>query len=224
MPPNLSQHEQRVLGCLLEKEVLTPEVYPMTLNSLRLACNQRTSREPVLDLDDSEVGAALNTLKGRDLAAARMDARATKYLHSLAKVAALSQAERAVLTLLLLRGPQTSGELRGRAERLHSFNSPAEVEEPLLALAQRPDGAWVQRLPRRPGEKEARWVHCLDGGAQAEALAAGPVQGADPADPDTAALLSRVERLEADLASLRRRFDQAGIGIGTGPPSSPDQT
>jgi len=215
MPPNLSQHEQRVLGCLLEKEVLTPEVYPMTLNSLRLACNQRTSREPVLDLEDNDVSAALNNLKGRDLAVARMDARATKYLHSLAKVAALTQAERAVLTLLLLRGAQTSGELRGRAERLHNFGSPAEVEEPLQSLSLRADGAWVQRLPRRPGEKEARWVHCLDGGAMAEALAA-------PATADAApeGLGARVERLEAELERLKRRLDDAGIG-GPREPGAP---
>jgi uncharacterized protein YceH (UPF0502 family) len=215
MPPNLSQHEQRVLGCLLEKEVLTPEVYPMTLNSLRLACNQRTSREPVLDLEDNDVSAALNNLKGRDLAVARMDARATKYLHSLAKVAALTQAERAVLTLLLLRGAQTSGELRGRAERLHNFGSPAEVEEPLQSLSLRADGAWVQRLPRRPGEKEARWVHRLDGGAMAEALAAPA-----PADAAPEGLGARVERLEAELERLKRRLDDAGIG-GPREPGAP---
>jgi uncharacterized protein YceH (UPF0502 family) len=206
MPPNLSLHEQRVLGCLLEKEALTPEVYPMTLNSLRLACNQRSSREPVLDLDEGAVSSALSNLKGRDLAVARMDARSTKYQHSLDKVAALTQAQQAVLTLLLLRGPQTSGELRARAERLHSFNSPAEVEEPLQALTQRPEGPWVQRLPRRPGEKEARWVHCLDGGALAEAMTVAP------APVDSAGLAERVKRLEAEMADLKRRLDQAGIG------------
>jgi uncharacterized protein YceH (UPF0502 family) len=206
MPPNLSHHEQRVLGCLLEKEVLTPEVYPMTLNSLRVACNQRTSREPVMDLDDNEVSAALNLLKGKDLAAARMDSRATKYQHSLGKVAALSQAERAVLTLLLLRGAQTSGELRGRAERLHGFNSPAEVEESLEALAQRLDGAWTQRLPRRPGEKEARWVHRLDGGAMADAQANAPAPG--PEDAALESLAARVQRLEEEVALLKRRLDQ----------------
>jgi uncharacterized protein YceH (UPF0502 family) len=211
MPPNLSHHEQRVLGCLLEKQVLTPEGYPMTLNSLRLACNQRTSREPVLDLDDEQVSAALNNLKGRELVSARMDSRATKYLHSLAKVAALTQPEQAVITLLLLRGAQTSGELRGRAERMHEFESPAQVEESLSALSQRLDGAWVQRLPRRPGEKETRWVHCLDGGNQFEALAGGGTSVA-VADDD-GGLRGRVERLEAELALLKQRLEQAGIGI-----------
>jgi len=221
MPPNLSLNEQRVLGCLLEKEVLTPEVYPMTLNSLRLACNQRTSREPVLDLDDNEVAAALNNLKGRDLATARMDARATKYQHSLEKVAALPQAQRAVLTLLLLRGAQTSGELRGRAERLHSFESPAEVEEPLQALSQREDGPWVLRLARRPGEKEARWVHCLDGGSQAEALAsAGPgMLGELGQGAELGGLAARLERLEQQVAELTRRLDEAGPAVrGPGQP------
>ncbi|HXC64931.1 MAG TPA: YceH family protein [bacterium] len=207
MPPNLSHHEQRVLGCLLEKEVLTPEVYPMTLNGLRVACNQRTSREPVLDLDDNDVSAALNLLKGKDLATARMDSRATKYQHSLAKVAALAQAERAVLTLLLLRGAQTIGELRSRAERLHSFNSPAEVEESLEALSQRLDGPWTQRLPRRPGEKEARWVHRLDGGTLADAQADAAVAGAE--NPVAEGLAARVQRLEDEVALLKRRLDQA---------------
>jgi uncharacterized protein YceH (UPF0502 family) len=213
MPPNLSLNEQRVLGCLLEKEVLTPEVYPMTLNSLRLACNQRTSREPVLDMDDNDVAAALNSLKGRDLAVARMDARATKYLHSLEKAAALPQAQRAVLTLLLLRGAQTSGELRGRAERLYSFNSPAEVEEPLLALSQRLDGPWALRLPRRPGEKEARWVHCLDGGAQADSLASASTGPSGENEPGLASLAERLERLEAEVVALKRRLDEAGLPL-----------
>jgi uncharacterized protein YceH (UPF0502 family) len=215
MPPNLSQHEQRVLGCLLEKEVLTPEVYPMTLNGLRVACNQRTSREPVLDMDDNEVASALNLLKGKDLVAARMDSRATKYQHSLGKVAALAQAERAVLTLLLLRGAQTSGELRGRSERLHSFGSPAEVEEALESLAQRLDGAWTQRLPRRPGEKEARWVQRLDGGAMAEAQAGAP--GPSPEAPGADSLEARVQRLEGEVALLKRRLDQAA-GAAAAPP------
>lgn len=197
MPPILSIHEQRVLGCLLEKEVLTPDSYPLTLNSLRLACNQKTSREPVLDLDEGEVSAALNGLKGRDLVSARMDGRATRYLHSLEKVAALNQAQRAILTLLLLRGPQTAGELRGRSERLYEFQTPAEAEEALEHLAGLPGGPWVDRLSRRPGEKEARWVQRLDGD-----VAEAEVRQAQDQDR-WAELERRIVDLEREVAAMR---------------------
>lgn len=197
MPPILSIHEQRVLGCLLEKEILTPDSYPLTLNSLRLACNQKTSREPVLDLEEGEVSAALNSLKGRDLVSARMDGRAARYLHSLEKVAALSQAQRAILTLLLLRGPQTAGELRGRGERLHEFQSPAEAEEALEYLVGLPGGSWVARLSRRPGEKEARWAQRLDGD-----VAESEVRQAQDQDR-LAGLERRIVDLEREVAAMR---------------------
>ena len=197
MPPILSLHEQRVLGCLLEKEVLTPDSYPLTQNSLRLACNQKTSREPVLEMDDGAVSAALNGLKGRDLVFTRTDGRATRYNHTLDKVAALSQAQRAVLTLLLLRGPQTAGELRGRSERLHEFQTPAEAEDALNHLAGLTGGPWVQRLARRPGEKEVRWTHLL-GGDVTEA----EVQEAEGQDR-LAALEQRIQDLEREVAAMR---------------------
>jgi uncharacterized protein YceH (UPF0502 family) len=197
LPPILSQHEQRVLGCLLEKETLTPEAYPLTLNSLRLACNQKTSREPVMELEEAEVSAALNSLKGRDLVTARTDGRASKYAHSLHKTAVLDSGQKAAITLLLVRGAQTPGELRGRSGRLHDFESPAEVEEVLERLAGQMDGAWARRLERRPGEKEARWAHCLDGGVDMERVHEAE-QGDRLGD-----LESRVKNLEQELAALR---------------------
>lgn len=205
MPPFLTQAEARVLGCLLEKEVLTPEAYPLTLNSLRLACNQKTSREPVLELSEGDVSAALNSLKGRDLVFARTDARATKYNHTLERVGAFSSAQKALITLLLLRGPQTAGELRGRSERLHEFATPAEAEDALSALAHYQDGPWVKRLERRPGEKEARWKHLLDGDVSvAEVEQAEAKVQASEADEKLAALNQRVESLEREVAVLRQ--------------------
>ena len=205
MPPVLTQHEQRVLGCLLEKEVLTPEVYPLTLNSLRLACNQKTSRDPVLELSEPEVSAALNSLKGRGLVGARMDARATKYVQKMESAGALTSAQRSVVTLLLLRGAQTAGELRARSERLHEFGSPAEVEQALEALASHEGGPWVRRLERRPGEKEARWRHTLDGGVEPEAVAI-----AESTDRLTA-LESRIEELERHLAVLENGSSSGAV-------------
>ena len=203
MPPILTQNEQRVLGCLLEKEVLTPEAYPLTLNSLKLACNQKTSREPVLDLAEEDVSLALYALKAKNLLQTRTDARATKYSQKLETAAALNGAQRAVLTLLLLRGPQTAGELRGRSDRLHSFEAPAEVEQALESLAAYADGPWVRRLERRPGEKEARWAQLLGGDEGLEDLPAPsnekvPVSALEE-------LRRRVDALEAEVAALKQR-------------------
>ncbi len=200
MPPILTLHEQRVLGCLLEKEKLTPEGYPLTLNSLRLACNQKTSREPVLELTESEVSSALGLLKGKDLVFTRTDGRASKYNHTLERVGALNEGQRAVITLLLLRGPQTAGELRGRSERLHEFKTPAEVEEALASLANYEGGPWVQRLERRPGEKESRWAQLL-GGDVVEVSVAEVV--AAEAQDRVGELEQRLEALEREVAALR---------------------
>lgn len=201
MPPILTLHEQRVLGCLLEKEKLTPEGYPLTLNSLKLACNQKTSREPVLELSESDVSTALGMLKGKNLVFTRTDARASKYNHTLEKVGAISSGQKAIVTLLLLRGPQTAGELRGRSERMHEFATPAEVEEALNSLAAYEGGPWVKRLERRPGEKEARWAQLL-GGDVADVSAAEVV--AAEAEDRSSELEKRVQDLEREVAALRQ--------------------
>jgi uncharacterized protein YceH (UPF0502 family) len=209
MPPILSLNEQRVLGCLLEKEVLTPEAYPLTLNSLKLACNQKTSREPVLDLGEEDVSLALYSLKGKDLTSTRMDARATKYAQKLESAGALNSGQRAVLTLLLLRGPQTAGELRGRSERLHTFATPAEAEQALESLAAYAGGPWVKRLEKRPGEKEARWTQLL-GGEVTEI----DVLDAIAAD-EAGSLKTRVEDLEKEVAALRHAVRGLEEKLGT---------
>jgi uncharacterized protein YceH (UPF0502 family) len=211
LPPILTQLEQRVLGCLLEKEILTPETYPMTLNGLRVAANQKTSREPVLELGDGDVSAALSGLKGKNLVFTRTDARATKYNHTLERVAALSTGQRAVITLLLLRGPQTAGEIRGRSERLHEFQAPAEVDEALHSLANHEGGPWVKRLEKRPGEKEARWRHLLGGEEDDPTAETGRALQGDArtrSPEDYAALEKRVADLEREVAALKSRFEE----------------
>lgn len=207
MPPILTLHEQRVLGCLLEKEKLTPEGYPLTLNSLRLACNQKTSREPVLELGEAEVSAALSLLKGKHLVSTRTDARASKYHHTLEKAGAFSSGQQAVVTLLLLRGPQTAGELRGRSERMHEFKTPAEVEEALASLAAYEGGPWVKRLERRPGEKEARWAQLLGGDVTDVSVEEVVAAEADDRDRE---LERRVEQLEREVAALKTRWESKG--------------
>jgi uncharacterized protein YceH (UPF0502 family) len=203
VPPILTQNEQRVLGCLLEKEVLTPEAYPLTLNSLKLACNQKTSREPVLELVEEDVSLALYSLRGKNLVNTRTDARATKYSHKLESAAALSGGQRALLTLLLLRGPQTAGELRGRCERMHTFETPADVEQALESLAAYADGPWARRLERRPGEKEARWAQLCGGDEGLDELPVDHNERVPASALDE--LRRRVDAMEAEVAALKQR-------------------
>lgn len=172
--PTLTAAEQRVLGSLLEKERTVPASYPMTLNGVRTACNQSSGRDPILALAEADVALALADLKARGLVRmvhASQGARVTKHRQVLDERLELSGGERAVLTLLLLRGPQTSGELRSRSERLHGFKSLSEVEAALSALAE-PDEPLVRELDRRPGQKERRWAHLL-----------GPADVADHPEP-----------------------------------------
>jgi uncharacterized protein len=210
--------EIRVLGCLIEKQRTTPDVYPLTLNALRLACNQSTNRDPVVDYDDSTIRAALERLGRRKWTtlASWSNRRAMKYRHTLDVALGLSDAELAVLGVLMLRGPQTPGELKQRTERLHEFAGPDDIEDTLRGLIER---ELVARLPRRPGQREERYRHLLGGAAEEEpAAAAAPsaARGPEPAPAPAAAaarapepalasdgLERRVARLEDDLAALR---------------------
>jgi uncharacterized protein YceH (UPF0502 family) len=201
-PLELSDAEVRVLGCLVEKQRTTPDSYPLTLNSLRLACNQATNRDPVLDLDEGTVREAAQRLGRRGLArfTSGQGSRAAKYRHVLPETLDLAPDETAALCLLMLRGAQTAGELKGRSDRLHRFASPAEMEETLARLSERD---LVQRLERRPGEKGNRWRHLL--GSETEAV---PGAEAD-ADADAAAppsLEARIAALEARLAALEEQL------------------
>jgi uncharacterized protein len=189
---DLSPGELRVLGCLIEKQRTTPDVYPLSLNSLRLACNQATNRDPVVDYDEATIREALDELTRRGWArlASGPGSRAVKYRHLLPEALGLSDAEISLLTVLMLRGPQTPGELKQRAERLHSFVSLGEVDEVLRALMAR---ELVARLPRKPGQKEERYAQLLgEGSAEPEAPA-----------PPTGGLEERVARLEAELRDVR---------------------
>jgi uncharacterized protein YceH (UPF0502 family) len=186
---DLDPYEVRVLGCLIEKEATTPDVYPLTLNSLRGACNQSTSRDPVVAFTDLEIERALTSLRGRGLTRTvhSTSNRAVKFRHVLPEVLRLEPAETAVLSVLMLRGAQTVGELKGRTERQHRFESIDEVGAVLATLAGR-DDPLVRRLERQPGQKDARWVHLL---APFEAPAAArsdrdhALQQADGTSPDT---------------------------------------
>lgn len=209
MPEPLNSVERRVIGALIEKERATPQQYPLTLNSLRLACNQSTAREPVVSYDDRTVEEALGSLRsaGWIRIVYSPSNRAAKYRHVLDEVLHLDDAAVAVLCVLLLRGAQTSGEIKGRSERLHSFADLGEVEATLDRLATL-DEPLVVRLERRPGQKDARWSHLL-GETPDE-----PVERADGAGTarveltaDVQALRAEVVQLRADLAELRERFD-----------------
>jgi uncharacterized protein len=189
--------EIRVLGCLVEKQRTTPDQYPLSLNALRLACNQATNRDPVVDYDEPTIRAALERLsrKGWVRLASGPGSRAVKYRHLLPEALRLSEPELSLLAVLMLRGPQTPGELKGRTERLHPFDSPAAVEQALAPLVER---ELVERLPRRPGQKEERYAQRL-GGDEAPA----PPEEAEPPP----GLEERVRRLEEEVASLRRAIE-----------------
>ncbi|MHB1137941.1 MAG: YceH family protein [Microthrixaceae bacterium] len=202
--------EARILGCLLEKERTTPAEYPLTANGLMRACNQTTSRHPVVSYDERTVEATLAELKVRGLVrfVHSPSNRATKYRQVVEDAWTLSAAESAVVCLLLLRGPQTGGELRTRAERLHGFDSAEQVESTLRGLAARTPAA-VRELERSPGQKEPRWVQLLTGTPSAEDLAAGvaaPRAARGGPDPELLARLDDHDRRIAELEDLVRRL------------------
>ena len=211
--------ELRVLGCLIEKQRTTPDAYPLTLNSLRLACNQSTNRDPVVDYDESTVRGALDRLGARGWVrlATWSDRRTKKYRHLLGDALGVSTAEQALLCLLMLRGPQTSAELRQRSDRLHPFDSGDQVEEVLSALAER---ELVADAPREPGRRGKRYRHRLDGGEgeQAPAASQAAMEEAPPASKPPAGdgLADRVSSLEEELAALRSDLDSLHRELGAG--------
>jgi uncharacterized protein YceH (UPF0502 family) len=202
---HLDTVELRVLGCLLEKQRTTPDHYPLSLNALRLACNQATNRDPVVDYDEATIRVALDRLSRRDLVrlASGPGSRVAKYRHLLDEALQLVPSELALLTVLMLRGPQRPGELKARTERLYAFGSLADVHATLQRLV---DRELVARLGRRPGQKEERFAHLLGGEADTR-TAAG--DGAATAEGRLETLEARVEALEEELAALRRRLEAA---------------
>src|SRR5215211_667122 len=169
----LSDIEARVLGSLIEKQVTTPEYYPLTLNALTLACNQKNNRYPVTSYSDNQVAEAVESLREKNLAYVfyGSTSRVPKYKHVMPEVMHLSHSEVALMCVLMLRGAQTLGELRGNASRLHDFSSLEEVEATLDGLISRDPEPLVARLPRQPGQKEGRFAHLLSGDIDVEALA-----------------------------------------------------
>jgi uncharacterized protein YceH (UPF0502 family) len=213
-PIVLTAAEWRVLGALAEKAVTTPEYYPLSLNALINASNQRSNREPVMNLDEDDVRQALHGLENKGVAgrARSADGRVTKYEHWLGEAFNFSRTEEALVCVLLLRGPQTAGELRGRTERLHRFDEISDVLAGLQKLMERePPLAAV--LPRQPGTKEPRYAHLLSGPVETGVIAAAePAAASDEATRDDriAQLEAAVEELRRELAELRDKMESLG--------------
>src|SRR5580698_9962970 len=212
-PIVLTAAQARVLGALVEKENTTPEYYPLSLNALINACNQRSSREPVMDLDEEEVRLGLRRLEDQGLAgrARGADGRVTKYEHWLGEAFNFTRAETALICVLLLRGPQTPGELRSRTERLHRFEEIGEVLAGLQKLAER-EPSLVAVLPRQPGTKEARYAHLLAGAVESSPPSSEPFSSSSahltPDQDDRIAQLERtVAELKSEIAVLNKRID-----------------
>ncbi|MGA9463135.1 MAG: YceH family protein [Terracidiphilus sp.] len=212
-PILLTAAQARVLGSLIEKEITTPDYYPLSMNALMNACNQRSNREPVMELDEDDVRQALRGLQDQRLAgpARGADSRVTKYEHWLGEAFNFSRAETALLCVLLLRGPQTPGELRGRTERMHPFDEISDVLGGLQRLMER-EPALVAVLPRQPGTKESRYAHLLSGAVEsAPAAAAFASSGAEASSPEQDGRIALIETTVAELrnevATLRARID-----------------
>ena len=212
-PIKLTAAEARVLGCLVEKEITTPDYYPLTLNALVNACNQRSNREPVMDLNEDDVRQALHGLEDQRLAgrARSADGRVTKYEHWLGEAFNFSRAEIALISVLMLRGPQTPGELRGRTERMHQFGEIANVIAGLQKLMER-EPPLVALLPRQPGAREARYTQLLSN--TDESISANPssdatsqVENSQDQNDRIAQLESVVAELKREVAALREKID-----------------
>ena len=195
----LNTVEARVLGALIEKEITTPDYYPLSMNALINACNQKNNRDPVMTVDESTVRTALHNLQTKHLAgpASGADSRVTKYEHRIQEVFNFTRAETAIIAVLLLRGPQTPGELRGRTERMFRFEELSDVQSTLQRLIEW-EPPLVKMLPRQPGTKESRYAHLLAGDVEGYEAPAEPAAAAH--DPDTH---SRVAHLEGEVAQLR---------------------
>jgi uncharacterized protein YceH (UPF0502 family) len=197
--PELSLLDTRVLGTLVEKQHTVPDTYPLSLNALVSGCNQKTSRAPVMEATESEVQASLDTLKRLNLVVESSGSRVARYAHNVDGVLKIPSQSVAILAVLMLRGPQTPGELRINCERLHRFADISALEGFLQELAARPSGPLVTQLARLPGARESRWAHLLSGKLAAQA---------EPPPNEPKGLEARVARLEAEVAELRAALDK----------------
>jgi uncharacterized protein YceH (UPF0502 family) len=204
--PILSAVETRVLGVLAEKQRTVPDSYPLTLNTLVAGCNQKTSRNPLMELTETDAQAALDSLKGYSLVMESSGGRVSRYEHNIERVLRVPSQSTILLTVLMLRGPQTAGELRIATERMHNFADISSVEAFLDELAERPAGALVVKLGRLPGARENRWMQLLSGPPSEQMLegAAAPAsRGGDASLGEVAALKLNVARLETEIAALK---------------------
>lgn len=220
--PLLSLAESRVLGVLIEKQRTVPDSYPLTLNSLLSGCNQKTSRNPVLELSDAQLQDALDTLRGMSLINETSGGRAMRYAHNTDRVLRLPSQSVILLAVLMLRGPQTPGELRIASDRMHNFADISSVEGFLDEMAERPAGALVVKLGRLPGARECRWMHLMSGepseAQMVDHAAPALAYAASEASPgEVAALRAQVNRLQADVAQLQATVAQLCTELGMAP-------
>lgn len=207
----LNEIEVRVLGALIEKDVTTPDYYPLSLNALVNACNQKNNRDPVMNLDEESVRQALESLQEKRLAgpARGADSRVTKYEHRTQEVFNFTRGEIAIVCVLLLRGPQTPGELRSRTERMHRFEDLTDVQSALQRLMQR-EPALAKVLPRQPGTKESRYMHLLSGDVEDASVAGAPSSVSAQSDSvggdRITSLETEVSTLQEEIAELKRQF------------------
>jgi len=221
--PILSLLETRVLGVLVEKQRTVPDSYPLTLNAVLSGCNQKTSRNPVLEVSDAQAQAAIDSLKGYSLVDESSGGRASRYAHNMDRVLRIPSQSAILLTVLMLRGPQTAGELRIASERMHNFADISSVEGFLDELAERPAGALVVKLARLPGARENRWAHLLSGEPAIDEASAAPATGGAGADVslgEIAALKANVARLEAEVADLKALVSRIASDLGIAPGAS----
>lgn len=207
MESQLNEYEVRVVGAMIEKQISTPDYYPLTLNALVNACNQKNNRHPVVNYDEETVSRALGSLREKKLAFVfhGAEARVAKYGHVFAKAYDLAPPELAVICVLMLRGPQTVGEIRGRSANLYGFESLAEVETTVEGLLARNDPALITRLPRQTGMKESRYAHLLSGDVEVEAIEP-PQRSAG--NSSTRVESERITAIEESMLALRRELDQ----------------
>jgi uncharacterized protein YceH (UPF0502 family) len=205
----LNAVEARVLGALIEKEITTPDYYPLSLNALVNACNQKNNRDPVMTVDESTVRTALYNLQAKHLAgpASGADSRVTKYEHRIQEVFNFTRAETAIIDVLLLRGPQTPGELRGRTERMYRFEELSDVQSTLQRLMER-EAPLVKMLPRQSGTKESRYAHLLAGDVEGYEAAPEPEAPGASSDNRVARLEREVSELRSEVAELKQQLEE----------------
>lgn len=214
--PPLSLLETRILGVLAEKQRTVPDTYPLSLNALVAGCNQKTSRDPVMEVSEAEVSVALDALRGHSLVIESSGSRVPRYSHNIERVLQVPSQSVAILTILMLRGPQTAGELRINCERLHRFADISAVEAFLNELAERSAGALVQELPRQPGMRENRWMHLLSGAPSEDQLRAsvGRADEGSQAAPEMQIMQQRIAGLEGEVARLQDQLARLAEALG----------